>query len=252
MLAAPKPNSLETKSQPPASQAARTSLFEHLQNKAGSAPALPDFPREKLILWTNQRQKAVADDEKSRYLFVWEQLLVAQKLLVESDNTIRSQGLLVASETANYAAAALPQDTVLLARLYEGFLLPYVSLAHVEKWRDPSRQRLIEAASNAFAHAGETAKQQKMQEWLLSLKQAATSTASSGESVVQLDQNTLDWARGTLAVLLSQSPQAPASDLQRALKLLQAISSPDMSGFKHIETSVQARLNQPVNKPTDN
>lgn len=226
-------------------------MFEHLQDKAGITPALPDFPREKLILWINQRQKTFADDEKSRYLFVYEQLLVAQKLLAERDNKIRSQGLLVASETANYAAATLPKDSILLARIYEGVLLPYISLAHVERWQDPSRQRLIEAASSAFANAGESDKQQKMLEWLLELGQPASPSDSSRTSAVQLDQNTLDWTRGTLAVLLSQSPQASNSDLQRALALLHAISSPNMSGFKHIETRLQARLNPPVNQPVN-
>lgn len=221
---------------------ARALLFEHLQKKAGATATMPTFPREKLILWISQQQQSVAPDEKARYLFLSEQLLVAQSLLGERDEKLRAQGLLVASESANYAGATLPKDTFLLARIYEGFLLPYISLASVERWRDPSRQRIIESASGVFAHAGEPDKQKKMLEWLLALGEAKPNPKHP--NATQLDPNTLDWTRGTLAVLLSKPKDAPAADLRRALALFQSIQSPTMSGFEHIEKQLQTRVDK--------
>lgn len=143
---------------------------------------------------------------------------------------------MLARESANFIAARLPREKWLLARVYQGFILPNISLANVQRWRDPSRQRLLEAAITAFGDAGEVDIQKRVLEWLLGLG------AKPGASSVQVDANTLDWTRGTLASLLMQPADAPRADLERALMLLQSIQSPDMKGFKHLQTLLETRL----------
>ena len=221
----------------------RSELFVYLEKQTGAVPSLPEIPEEKLVLWFYQRQDAFLTGkftDQEALTFAGQNLRIAEELLKRTEPKMRAQGLLVASETASVVIARLPAERWVAARIYEGFVLPFISLAHVELWQDPSRQRLIEAASGAFALAKEPDKQIKMLEWLLALNQQQ----KTGQTQLEIDQNTLDWARGSLAGLLFRAPDATRPDVERALSLLQAIESPNMTGYKHLQTQVQARLDQ--------
>lgn len=228
----------------PTHQVARAAIWNRFEKELGIHAELPEFPSQKPVLWAANRHAASAQDSEARYVLIFEHLLVAQKLLDDPDLAVRKQGFWIASESANFAAAHLPKDRWLLARIYEGFLLPQVSLANTQRSQDPSRERVLEAAVSAFAEAGERDKQIKVLEWLLSLesKPSKASAIDSSGPILTLETNTLDWARGTLASTLFEAPDAKQVDLERALKLLQSIESPDMKGFQHLQTRVQARL----------
>lgn len=152
-----------------APEKARIALFSHLETQTGSQSDLPGFPADKLLSWIDARNADVAPDAKSRYRRLFEHLLIAQLLLESDDLATRKRGFWVASESANFAAAKLPDDKWLLSRLYEGWLLPFVSLANAPVWEDPSRQRIIEAAVSAFAGSNERFRQIAVLEWLISL-----------------------------------------------------------------------------------
>ena len=223
-----------------ASQAARAALFAHLEKGAGAEIKLPDFPQEKLLVWVDRRNAAVAADPKARYALLGEHLLIARKLLDGDDLAARKRGYWIASESANFAGAKLKDDKWLLARIYETFLLPKIALANVELWQDPSRSRILEAGVSAFGNAGEADRQIRVLEWLLSIGEKTPDQTDA--QTLMLQPNTLDWARGTLASLLAAPPDANRPDLERALKLFEAIQSPDMKGFKHLELKVKKRL----------
>lgn len=152
----------------------------------------------------------------------------------------------IAAETANFAAYQLPKDKWLLARLYEGFLLPHVSLANAAMWQDPARGRLLEAAVGAFGNAGEADKQRAVLEWLVAIAQKP---ASTNPNALTLDLNTRDWARSTLAALLFQGRDATTQDLERALALLQAVESPAMKNLGQLQERVQTQLAKLQSRP---
>ena len=154
-----------------ASETVQKLTFEHLEKQAGGAIKPPAFPDEKLLMWMDKRNETVTDNEKSRYKLLGEHLLIARQLLESDDVAARKRGFWMASESANFAAAKLNKDKWLLARIYEGFLLPRVALANTELWRDPSRSRILEAGVSAFANAGERDKQIRVLEWLISIGQ---------------------------------------------------------------------------------
>lgn len=235
----------------PAYQAVRLALFAHLEKQAGEKMKLPKFPSQRLLVWVDGRHAKVEKKSKAYYSLLFEHLLIAQKLLSNDDLAIQKQGFWIASESANFATALLKSDTWLLARIYEAFLLPKVSLANVELWQDPSRGRILEAGVSAFGNAGERDKQIGVLEWLLSIgvkNRIDESTTTKKDSFV-LETNTLDWARGTLASLLFQMPNPTRPDLVRALALFESIESPHMKGFKHLQEQVQIRLDQLKEQP---
>jgi hypothetical protein len=176
---------------------------------------MPDFPTRKLLVWIDGRSAGVASDDKARYILLGEHLLIAQKLLESKDVLTRKQGYRIAGESANFAAAKITADKWLLARIYEGFLLPQVSLANVEVWQDPSRSRILESAVSAFANADERDKQTRVLEWILSLEEndSKTSDMNSTATPLKVKRNTLDWARGTLASVLFETPDVKRPDI---------------------------------------
>jgi len=233
------------------SEAVRANLFIYLEKKAGRPIALPDYPREKLLVWVDGRHNAVAADEPARYRLLGEHLRIAQKLMGDVQIITRKRGYWIASESANFAGAKLSNDKKVLADIYEGFLLPQLSLANTQLWEDPSRSRVLENAVSVFGNAGERDKQVRVLEWIISLgnnKPSPPKKPDQGKPLI-VETNTLDWARGTLASLLFAIPEAKEPDVKRALTLLKAIQSPNMTGFKHLQEQVQARLDQLKTQP---
>jgi hypothetical protein len=229
----------------------RAAVFTHLEKLSESKSQIPDFPSEKLLLWVDGRHGAVSQTPKARYTLLCEHLLIAQLLLKSDDLSMRKRGFWIASESANFASAKLPKDKWLLSRIFEGFLLPYVSLANAEVWQDPSRQRVIEGAVSAFANSKERPKQISVLEWLLLIgeRQKEPNLKTTNPNALVLETNTLDWARGTLANVLFTSPDATKDELERSLSLLVSIQSPDMAGFQHLRKRVQARLDEFPKQP---
>ena len=144
----------------------------------------------------------------------------------------------------NFAAAKLKSDKWTLARIYEGFLLPKVTLANTELWQDPSRSRILEDGVSAFSNAGERDKQIRVLEWILSVgeRKPENSAKTNEPEPLTLKLNTLDWARGTLAATLSSPKDAKRPDLERAVTLLESIQSNDMKGFVHLHSVLKQRL----------
>jgi len=233
-----------------APEAVRAALLTYLEKKAGGPISLPDFPRAKLLVWVDGRHNAVAADDPARYRLLGEHLRIAQKLMGEAQMTTRKSGYWIASESANFADAKLSNDKKVLADIYEGFLLPDLALANAKVWEDPSRSRVLENAVSVFGNAGERDKQIGVLQWIISLgnKPSPPPKPRQGNPLI-VETNTLDWARGTLASLLFAIPDAKEADVKRALTLLQAIQSPDMTGFKHLQEQVQARLDQLKTQP---
>jgi len=192
----------------PTYEAVRVALLTSLEERAGGAIALPDLPHEKLLVWVDARNGAVASEDAARYRLLGEHLLIAAKLMESEDLPTRKRGYWIASESANFAAAQLKADKGVLARIYEGYLLPKVTLANTELWQDPSRSRILEQGVSAFGNAGERDKQIRVLEWIISVVQRKpeATTKKSGPEPLTLELNTLDWARGTLAATLS-APQ---------------------------------------------
>ncbi len=218
----------------------RADMRRFLESKAGVpivAAPFPAFPGQTTFAWLKAQRPDAASPTASRFVFAAQSLQLAQVLLEDKSETRRRQGIMIADASANFIAAQLPEEHWLLARVYEGFLLPNLSLASVEQWQNPSRQRILEAAVSAFRVAGEKDKQKRVLEWLLQI-------GDKKGSSLELDVNTLDWARGTLAALLVQPENAPRADLERGLALLQAIQSPNMAGFKHFQALLEARMEQ--------
>lgn len=227
-------------------QNAREAVLAHIAKESGVPVLLPEHPSQGLRGWLSERQSRTLTTKEAQYQFLGEQLLVAQALFQQKTTSERGQGLLVAGESASFAAAHLRSDRWLLARIYQGFILPYISLAHIQRWRDPSRQRLIEAAVGAFERAEEFDVQQRVLEWLLEIGERPPSKSTD----LQIDLNTLDWTRGTLASLLAKSSEASRADLERALALLRAIQSPDMKGFKRLQDRIEKRLAANATSPS--
>lgn len=242
--ATPRANKVAVKSKPTNRENIRREVLAYLEKQAQIPISLPDFPQEKTLVWVDQRHATATTENTARYKILGEHLLVSTQLLSSEDLRTRKRGYWIVSECANFTAAKLKTDKWLLARLYEGFLLPYVTLANTELWRDPSRARILENGVSAFGNAGERDKQIRVLEWILSVgaRKPETNPKKGAEEPFTLGLNTLDWARGTLANLISTSQDAQKSDLERAIELLKAIQSPDMKGFQHLQITLQKRL----------
>ncbi len=183
------------------------------------------------IQWWETSQTTLPTDAPSQFRLVGQALFLSQEFLSRKGERGRKQGFLLANEATNFVAGHLPNEKWLLARIYSGFLLPNLALANTSVQSYPSRQRTLEGAVSAFGNAGETPAQKRVLEWLLGRGGA-----------LRVDDNTLDWARGTLASLLVAPPKAPRADLQRALVLLGRMKPDNAKGFAFLRAPLQQRL----------
>lgn len=115
----------------------------------------PTFPDDAVVAWVLERRKTFSGKSEQVYRAVGEELLVAQQLLSSKNLQRRRQGLRLLRHTDLFVQQKLPDEKLLRARLYEGFVLPYIESAHWPSWQDLSRQRLAERAIAAFSQAGE-------------------------------------------------------------------------------------------------
>lgn len=64
----------------PASHESQEKTFNYLKKKIGQEISIPEFPKDGLIRWSVKRIQS-ASDEKATYRAIYENLLIAQRLL---------------------------------------------------------------------------------------------------------------------------------------------------------------------------
>ena len=167
-----------------------------------------EYPKTNTIPWALARYRTAPNDPAAYYTLVYQDLKMAQRLLGTGDLTRQREGMRLAS-IAQLCAFDTLSDKRLYARIFEGFLLPYLPSAYAEKWQDLSRQQIVEGAYGAFAGSGEIDKQIALLRFYLTL----TSHQAA-------DQNDADWARDQLAQALAG--QGKYAEAIQALQSIQA------------------------------
>lgn len=190
---------------PPATQT-QSDVFDDLTLKAGYQVSLPSYPHTGLLAWARQRYHFVSNQPKALYGLMYEDLLIAQQLLNDKDLHLKRDGMRLALN-ARIPLLGKIDDKQLNARIYEGFLLPYLNDAYAEDWQDLSRQQIVEAASSAFAAIGETEKCLPLLRLYLQMEMGQ-----------QGNLNSADWSRGQLAQILAGQGQ-----YEEAVHMLQSI-----------------------------
>lgn len=214
----------------------RAQVLSYLQDKTGAPLQAPQLAATQSPLgWWEEQRAAVAKEPKARLALNGQTLLLSQALLEQSEERARKQGFVLACQSADFVAGNLSTEKWLLARIYQGFVLPHLTLGNVSVRSYPSRQRVLEAAIASFGNASETDTQQRVLEWMIS-------SATKTDATIAVDDNALDWARGTLAALLVQPTNAPTPDLRRALSLLQSIQPRNAALFAYLRAPLEKRL----------
>lgn len=202
---------------------AQGQTFDYLKEKSGIMPAMPQYPQHSVIAWVAERHRQEHKDNKSKYAIAGEDLLIVRKLLSDKSPQRQRQGMRLAQYTGVFIFNKL-RDKWLYARVYEGFLLPHLSVAYAERWQDLSRQRIAESAASAFEQADEKENQIKALRLLLEL---------------QTEQNTQDWTRGELSQVLASQGR-----YEEAIAQLKAIQSAGMSNVKKLMPQYEKLLQE--------
>lgn len=193
-------------------------IDQHSKRKTSGLPKSDNS----LVAWFSKRYEVSATKE-SLYALAGDGLRVARALLLHKNQYRRRQGLRLGILVSNLVGGDL-EDRWLQARIYEGFLLPNLTLAYKQTWQDLSQQRLLEGAAAAFSQASEEAEQLRVLRALLKLS---------------TNQNTKDWTHGQVAqVLASQKKYA------EAITHLKAINSSSMSGMKSLLAEYEKKLHE--------
>lgn len=143
--------------------------------------------------------------------FLSQDLHFAQYLSEQPSQLSRILGLRVAYTVTN-AAKQKVQNPWLIARIYEGFLLPSLGEAYTVRWRQISQPHILEDASFAYNRAGE-------------LKNEVTTLQFLADNTDLLQE--ADWAKIQMARI-----QASMGHYQQAIALLKAVHSSDMKGVQ--------------------
>lgn len=212
------PTNVQLKSK---SEQTQEELFDYLDKKVKSSLTSPEYPQDGLITWALKRHNESGKDAQAQYKVAGEELRIVQSLLGEKGKQRQRQGLRLAQYTNSFVFDKL-KDKWLYARVYEAFFLPHLDVAYQERWQDLSKQRIMEGAAGAFGLTGEKDKQIAALNLLLDL---------------DAEQNTLDWAHGTLAQVL-----ASQGKYEEAIAHLQLIESSSMSSVKNLIPRYQELL----------
>ncbi len=218
----------------PAPAKAQQEVFDALQAKVGHRMYRPELPAGEHFTgqWFFTRQPS-SHDPAAVYPVIYENLLVAKKLLNGSNLEDRRLGLVIARYSNLWLRQSL-NDTTLSPRLLEGFLLPYLDIAYPENWRSVSRRQILEDADDAYRAAGETEHRKAVLRHLIRFGP---------------DLNTTDWARMELGQAL-----AAQGRYDEAADAVEAITAPGMAGGKALavgwrkeaDAQAKARAAQPV------
>ena len=126
---------------PPARQT-QAATFENLTYDAQYQVQLPSYPETGLLGWSLRRYHIVpASNPKALYALVYEDLLIAQKLLTGTNLARQREGMHLALNAERCAHVTL-KDNPLSANIYEGFLLPYY------KYRLPGKMAGFEPSTD--------------------------------------------------------------------------------------------------------
>lgn len=211
----------------PTSQA-RREVVSYLKSKAGRDVSLPLVPANDLLSWFFSRHdahldNARVDNRNALYALAFEDFLVAQKLLDSRDLTSRRKGLRLALYSSLWIKERL-QDFKLREGFFDALLLPNLDAAYGESWKDLSRQSILERACAAYRENGSTTKQ------IAALKRVVEIADSP---------NAADWARIKLCEVLDSQQK-----YGEAIRYLNQVHSPEMSGSKTWIVELQQKLDQ--------
>lgn len=201
--------------------AAKT-IFGYLTTKVGREVALPSYQENALVRWSLRSYQEAGKDNKKLYTVIYEQLLVAQKLLSSQDVQQKRRGLRVA-HNANFKAAARLKDKPLCAQIFDAFIMPNIAAAPTGRGT-LSQARLLQDGASAYRLTGQREKQAGALQSLI--------------AVAQKDKDTdgADWARVKLADVWAVQER-----YQEAADLLKAVTSPNMSGSKRVIAALEAK-----------
>lgn len=172
------------------------------------AAGVASFPS---LSWFWKRYGAAGSDAPVVYRLVHEDLMWANRMLASERPDLRERGLRVAHYAALRAGIALG-DSHLRALIYAGWILPRLDAGAEGSTRDISRQRLVEAAYDAFRRDGQRENQKLALRLLVRYSDR---------------QNTRDWARVKLAEAL-----ATEDDYAGAVAQMERVQSPEMAGSR--------------------
>ncbi len=218
---------------PPASQA-QQKVFAYLEAKVGRKVYRPEPPSSAGYTgqWFFARQPS-SHDPQTVYPLLYENLLVAKKLLRSPSLSDQRQGLVVARYSNLWLRQSL-NDVTLSPRLMEAFLLPHLDAAYPEGWRSVSRREILEDANDAYQGTNEFGHQAVVLKYLIHHGQ---------------EGNVTDWARMQLGEAL-----AAQGRYDEAADAVEGIESPGMAGgkalalgwIKQADAQAKARASQPV------
>jgi len=191
---------------------AQQQVFAYLQAKVGHKLYRPDPPMGENYTgqWFFARQPA-STDPKIVYPLIYENLLVAKKLLNSANAEDQRLGLIVARYSNLWLVQRL-NDRALSPRIMEAFLLPHLEMAYAESWKTVCRRQILEDANDAYQSAGETQHQAAILKFVIHYGR---------------DANTTDLARTQLGEAL-----AAQGKYDQAIATVNAITAPNLIGGK--------------------
>lgn len=146
----------KSSSQPLSPLDAKELVFDYLEKKTGKSSFTSSFDitKDKKPWRTMEPQYDAPPDYKTVYRNIGEHLVIAEKLLSDSDKRTQYSGLRVIlglMEVANEVAV----DPWLSARICEAYLIPLTEKTGDEIDPNFSREQLMHIASRAYREAGE-------------------------------------------------------------------------------------------------
>lgn len=191
------------------------------------APLADDAGLEfNLPQWRRERLRAVGRDPKKLAVMMAENLREAAQLSASDLESARRQSLPLAQEVAILAAMRL-KDPILCARVFEGFVLPFLQAAPDRSSAEffLSKKQILQDVCSAYRQSGEAEK----------LFEATAVLVIVAEK--EGDTESADWARIKLAEGL-----AARKRYQDAINALKAVTTPHLVGAqKYIPDLIKLR-----------
>ena len=161
--------------------------------------------------WFWKRHSAAGQNKALSLRLLHEDLIWANRMLSREGRQENERGLRVAHYAAMRAGIAL-REVSLRAQIYQGWILPHLDKGALASTRDISRQRLVEAAYDAFRRDGQSENAHLCLRLLIRYADR---------------QNTRDWARVKLAESL-----AAQGHYAQAVGHLERVQSPELAGSR--------------------
>lgn len=209
--------------------------FDYLKEKVGAVVPMTPFPEDSnsIMPWSTvyYQQIGAFKAPKEFYRKYYGDLLLAEHLLHAKNIWRRRAGLAMVWQTVSIAWD-YQHDYPFIVDLYEGWLLPNLTLEAPESWVAPiNRQAVLQGAWAIYKTVGETDRS------ICALQILVRGSAQINEA---------DWARFQLAQIYQTRGQYPT-----ALYWLNAIISPSMSGLKADIPMLEEKIRQQKQKTSD-